>query len=111
MLQRTVEFAQYTSIAFGERCRAMSVRPPMGTVVDAYDDAIAESFFARLECELIERCSFLDFDRGAPGAVFLNRGLVQPPQPAERPQPGLAANFERKHRETPARQLRAPNTT
>ncbi|MDE2150599.1 MAG: IS3 family transposase [Gammaproteobacteria bacterium] len=43
--------SQYTSIAFGERCRKMGVRPSMGTVGDAYDNAMAESFFASLECE------------------------------------------------------------
>ena len=50
--------SQYTSIAFGERCKKMGVRPSMGTVGDAYDDAMAESFFARLECELIDRKSW-----------------------------------------------------
>lgn len=30
----------------------------MGTVGDAYDNAMAESFFASLECELIDRRSF-----------------------------------------------------
>ncbi len=50
--------SQYTSQAFGERCRQMSVRPSMGTVGDAYDNAMAESFFASLEGELIERNSF-----------------------------------------------------
>ncbi|TDU31193.1 CP4-57 regulatory protein AlpA [Panacagrimonas perspica] len=50
--------SQYTSIAFGERCRKMGVRPSMGTVGDAYDNAMAESFFASLECELIDRRSF-----------------------------------------------------
>lgn len=30
----------------------------MGTVGDAYDNAMAESFFASLECELINRRSF-----------------------------------------------------
>lgn len=29
--------SQYTSIAFGERCKKMGVRPSMGTVGDAYD--------------------------------------------------------------------------
>ena len=58
MLQRSVEFAQYTSVAFGNRCREMGVRPSMGSVGDAYDNAMAESFFATLECELIERHSF-----------------------------------------------------
>lgn len=47
--------AQYTSIAFGNRCKEMNVRPSMGTVGDAYDNAMAESFFATLECELIAR--------------------------------------------------------
>jgi putative transposase len=50
--------SQYTSLAFGERCRQMGVRPSMGTVGDAYDNAMAESFFASLEAELIERHSF-----------------------------------------------------
>ena len=50
--------SQYTSIAFGNRCREMGVRPSMGTVGDAYDNAMAESFFATLECELIARRSW-----------------------------------------------------
>ena len=33
----------------------MGVRPSMGSVGDAYDNAMAESFFATLECELIDR--------------------------------------------------------
>ena len=50
--------SQYTSIAFGSRCNEMGVRPSMGSVGDAYDNAMAESFFATLECELIERNTF-----------------------------------------------------
>jgi putative transposase len=50
--------SQYTSVAFGERCKKMGVRPSMGTVGDAYDNAMAESFFASLECELIDRKSW-----------------------------------------------------
>ncbi len=50
--------SQYTSIAFGERCKKMGVRPSMGSVGDAYDNAMAESFFASLECELIDRKSW-----------------------------------------------------
>jgi putative transposase len=50
--------SQYTSIAFGQRCEKMGVRPSMGTVGDAYDNAMAESFFATLECELIDRRSW-----------------------------------------------------
>ncbi len=49
---------QYTSLAFGQRCREAGVRPSMGSVGDCYDNAMCESFFATLECELIERRSF-----------------------------------------------------
>ena len=49
---------QYTSIAFGTRCREMGVRPSMGSVGDCFDNAMAESFFATLECELIDRRRF-----------------------------------------------------
>jgi len=50
--------SQYTSIAFGNRCRAAGVRPSMGSVGDCYDNAMAESFFATLECELLDRSRF-----------------------------------------------------
>jgi putative transposase len=49
---------QYTSIAFGKRCLEEGVRPSMGSVGDCYDNAMCESFFATLECELIDRCRF-----------------------------------------------------
>lgn len=49
---------QYTSIAFGLRCREMNVKPSMGSVGNAYDNAMAESFFATLECELLEQRCF-----------------------------------------------------
>jgi len=49
---------QYTSFAFGKRCEAAGVRPSLGSVGDAYDNAMAEAFFASLECELIDRRTF-----------------------------------------------------
>ena len=49
---------QYTSIAFGNRCQMAGVRPSMGSVGDAYDNAMCESFFASLECELLDRRGF-----------------------------------------------------
>jgi putative transposase len=49
---------QYTSLAFGGRCRDAGVRPSMGSVGDAYDNAMCESFFATLECELLDRERF-----------------------------------------------------
>ena len=50
--------SQYTSVAFGGRCKQAGVRPSMGSVGDCYDNAMCESFFATLECELIERYRF-----------------------------------------------------
>jgi putative transposase len=49
---------QYTSVAFGRRCREVGVRPSMGSVGDWYDNAMAESFFATLECEVLDRRRF-----------------------------------------------------
>ena len=50
--------SQYTSIAFGARCKEAGVRPSTGSVGDVYDNALCESFFATLECELLDRRSF-----------------------------------------------------
>ncbi|GAB5521235.1 MAG: hypothetical protein RhofKO_34860 [Rhodothermales bacterium] len=50
--------SQYTSLAFGHRCREAGVRSSIGLVGDCSDNAMCESFFATLECELLERCSF-----------------------------------------------------
>ena len=46
---------QYTSLAFGARCQEWGVTPSMGSVGDCFDNAMAESFFATLECELLDR--------------------------------------------------------
>jgi transposase InsO family protein len=46
VLRRPVDSAQYTSLAFGKRCKEAGVRPSMGSVGDAYDNAMCESFFA-----------------------------------------------------------------
>ena len=48
--------SQDTSIAFGNRCREAGVRASMGLVGD--DNAMAESFFATLECALLARRRF-----------------------------------------------------
>jgi putative transposase len=50
--------SQYTSFAFGQRCEKAGVRPSMGSVGDCLDNAMCESFFATLECELLDRRRF-----------------------------------------------------
>lgn len=60
---------QYTSIAFGQRCREAGVRPSTGSVGDCFDNAMCESFFATLECECLDRRRFKT-QREARMAVF-----------------------------------------
>lgn len=45
---------QYTSVAFGQRCRHHGIQPSMGSVGDCFDNAMAESFFATLQCDLLD---------------------------------------------------------
>ena len=89
--------SQYTSWAFGERCRKAGVRPSMGSVGDAYDNAMCESFFATLECELLDRHDFAGADE-ARRAVF---DFVESFYNLRRRHSALGydspADFERKH--------------
>ena len=45
-------------MAFGKRCGEAGVRPSRGLLGDAYDNAMAESFFSTLEAELLSRRRF-----------------------------------------------------
>ena len=67
---------QYTSFAFGERCRQWGVAPSMGSVGDCYDNAMAESFFATLECELLDRTRFQDLRPSTKGDLRVHRRMV-----------------------------------
>ena len=58
VIHHSYQGSQYTSFAFGKRCKEAGVRPSMGSVGDAYDNAMCESFFATLECELLDRRRF-----------------------------------------------------
>ena len=69
---------QYTSVAFGRRCEEMGVRPSLGSVGDAYDNAMAESFFASLECELIDRRSFRSHAEGRRAVFHYIEGWYNP---------------------------------
>jgi putative transposase len=50
--------SQYTSRLFADFCADHNVLRSMGSVGDCYDNAMAESFFATLECELQDRVRF-----------------------------------------------------
>jgi len=53
-LRRPVESTQYTSIAFTDRLAAAGVDASVGTVADAYDNALAESTIGLFKTELIK---------------------------------------------------------
>ena len=50
--------SQYTALAFGGPLSGGGCAPIHGSVGDAYDNAMCESFFATLECELLARRRF-----------------------------------------------------
>jgi putative transposase len=47
--------SQYTSLAFGRRLAEAGIAASMGAAGSCYNNAMAESFFATLEVELIDR--------------------------------------------------------
>ena len=85
--------AQYTSVAFSRRCREAGVAPSTGSVGDAYDNALAEAFFASLKTELLMRSTFatrtaarlalFDYIEGfyrAPGQIWRLQRVRFPPR-------------------------------
>jgi putative transposase len=69
---------QYTSIAFGKRCQEAGVRPSTGSVGDCYDNAMCESFFATLECELLAFHRFKTHREAAAVAFDFIEGWYNP---------------------------------
>lgn len=70
--------SQYTSIAFGARCREQGVRPSTGSVGDCYDNALCESFFATLECELLDRHRYRTPAEAKPAVFDFIEGWYNP---------------------------------
>jgi putative transposase len=91
--------SQYTSVAFGERCKKMGVRPSMGAVGDAYDNAMAESFFATLECELIDRRAWQTKTEARLALFTYIEGWYNPRRRHSALGQISPATFESKHRE------------
>lgn len=55
MLQPPVELSQFNSWAFTSRARNSGLVPSMGSVGDCYDNAVIESFWSRMQVELLDR--------------------------------------------------------
>ena len=88
---------QYTSIAFGLRCNDVGVRPSMGSVGDAYDNAMCESFFATLECELLDRQRFRTQAEAKMAVFDFIEGFYNPRRRHSALGQLSPINFERRH--------------
>jgi putative transposase len=69
-LRRPVESGQYVSLAFGRAARQAGIAVSMGSRGDAYDNAVAETFFATLKKELVNR-------RGWPSRLELQSAVFE----------------------------------
>jgi transposase InsO family protein len=58
VLQRPLEFTQYTALAFAKKLEDFDITASMESRGDAYDNAAAESFMAIIKTELTKRCRF-----------------------------------------------------
>ncbi len=58
LIHHSDQGCQYTSLEFGRTLKASGILPSMGSVGDAYDNAVAESFFSTLKRELVHRHRF-----------------------------------------------------
>ena len=73
---------QYTALAFGQRLAEAGLVPSMSRSGDCWDNAVAESFFATLKRELVDRpdrAPWPDPGGGPAGALRVRRGVLQPP--------------------------------
>jgi putative transposase len=89
--------SQYTSVAFGNRCKEAGVRPSTGSVGDAYDNAMCESFFATLECELIDRRRFRSHTEARMDVFQFIEGFYNPSRRHSALGYVSPIEFERKH--------------
>jgi putative transposase len=88
---------QYTSLAFGRRCREAGVRPSMGSVGDCYDNALCESFFATLECERLDRRTYRTRDEARRDLFTFIEGWYNPHRRHSSLGQISPAEFERRH--------------
>jgi putative transposase len=58
LIHHSDQGSQYVSLAFGQAARDAGISRSMGSKGDAYDNAVAESFFATLKKELVHRRSW-----------------------------------------------------
>ncbi len=70
--------AQYTSWAFGHRLREAGLLGSMGSIGDCFDNSVAESFFATLQTELLDRSTWPTRERLAQAVFGFIEGFYNP---------------------------------
>ncbi len=93
---------QYTSLAFGRRLRESGIAASMGSVGDCYDNAMAESFFATLETELIDRSDWATPPRRRPRCSSTSRSSTTGSAATAASGNLSPEQFEERYRSSPA---------
>jgi putative transposase len=78
VLRRPLEPEQYTSWAFGHRLREAGLLGSMGSIGDCFDNSVAESFFATLQTELLDRSTWPSRDQLANAVFAFIEGFYNP---------------------------------
>jgi len=81
------------------RCKDAGVRPSTGSVGDAYDNAMCESFFATLECELFDRNRFRSHSEARMAVFHFIEGFYNPSRRHSALGYLSPIEYERKHHE------------
>ena len=88
---------QYTSLAFGWRLREAGLVASMGSVGDCFDNAVTESCFATLECELLHRHRFRTRTEARLAVFDYLEGFYNPHRRHSALGQLSPSNFERSH--------------
>jgi putative transposase len=70
--------SQYTSWAFGQRLREAGLLGSMGSIGDCFDNGLAESFFATLQTELLDRHTWTTREQLANAVFAYLEGFYNP---------------------------------
>ena len=86
------------------------MRPSTGSAGDCYDNAMCESFFATLECELLNRRRFRSQAEARMARLRVHRGLLQPASQTLTPGLRLAHGIRKEARSDRLNVSRKPST-
>lgn len=74
---------QFTSWAFTERAKRSGLMPSMGSIGDCFDNAVVESFWVRMQVELLDRKRWKTKGGARERDLRVHRGLHKPQAPAQ----------------------------